>query len=413
MTQNFINEIRTQTETNIPEWDSNISFLPNSINTYAALVLPFDFELVKEETQTQTNPKDTNSFMGKIKSALHISNVNLPDSVKNNKNVKILAEYMQDKRNINKLGKAFGVIGSKFSGIAVAQALIDGKVTSKEALDYLFMGFAPAIGVQGSLMGYSGLNQIKDALSNGHIDVGAFVSGLRRTIKGGVDFKDMITRKDNQTAANVIEIDLTLSHSESYQSETPDRRVQSGQSLNEYIHNMPETFSISCALQEGKRYSKAEFTAIMKTIRDRKDVISLILGDDIFENVVLTDYSPSVDNTKSGMDYSLSFKKVIRSDIDTNTEVTIQQAPEFVSSEKSITTTGGLSGVGKGKGSSGSGSGISVANIMQEAAGQAETIISNRIGENGTARSTLNAAGHALNPDAYDYTPKRLKFKGK
>ena len=86
--------------------------------------------------------------------------------VKNNKNVKILAEYMQDKRNINKLGSAFGIIGSKFSGIAVVQALIDGKITSKEALDYLFMGFAPAIGIQGSLMGYSGLNQLKSAFYN-------------------------------------------------------------------------------------------------------------------------------------------------------------------------------------------------------------------------------------------------------
>lgn len=353
MTQNFINEIRNATQFDLPEWISNISSLPSSISTYGAIIIPFNIELVEQESQVQTNPKETNKFMGKIKSALHLSNVNLPDSVKNNKNVKILAEYMQDKRNINKLGSAFGIIGSKFSGIAVVQALIDGKITSKEALDYLFMGFAPAIGIQGSLMGYSGLNQIKDALRNGHIDVGAFISGFRRTLKGATDFKDMLTKKDSQTSANVIEIDLTLSHNESYQSETPDRRVQSGQSLNEYIHNMPETFSINCALQEGRRYSKAEFTAIMKTIRDRKDVVSLVLGDDIFDNLVLTDYSPSIDNIKSGMDYSLSFKKVIRSDIDTNTEVTIQQAPEFVSSENSVSSTGNLGGTSGNKSNNG------------------------------------------------------------
>lgn len=389
MTQNFVDEIRNITEVELPEWNSDMSLYANSIKTYGAIIVPFDIELVKQEAKVQTNPKETNKFIGKIKSALHLSNINLPDDVKNNKNVKILAEYMQDKRNINKLRSAFGILGTKFSGIAVAQALIDGKITSKEALDYLFMGFAPAIGIQGSVMGYSGLNQIKDALSNGRIDVGAFISGLRRTIQGITDFKDMLTKKDTQSSSNVIELDLTLSHSESYQSETPDRRVQNGQSLNEYIHNMPETFSLNCALQEGKRYSKAEFTAIIKMIRDRKDVVSLVLGDDIFENLVLTEYSPSIDNTKSGLDYSLSFKKVLRSDIDTNTEVTVQQAPKFVSSQDSITSTGslkGLSSSGNGKG------GIGGYDVFADAKEQYQSMLPNVDGD-GRLGSVLYTVG--------------------
>lgn len=324
-----------------------------NITTYGALVLPFDIKKTLQEAKVQVDPKESTKQQGKLKSALKRGGKNFSAAVKSSQNIKVLTDYMQDKRNANKFGAVANVIGSKFSGIAVAQALMDGNVSSREALDYLFMGFAPAIGVQGSLMGYSGLNQIKDALFDGSIDVGAFVSGLRRTIKGGVDLKDMLTRKNARVGANILEFDLTISHNETYSSETPDRRVQSGQSLNEFVHNMPETFDVQCALQEGKRYSKAEFRAILKQVRDRKEVVSLILGDEMFDNLILTDFSPSHDCTKSGMDYNLSFKKVTWGKIDTTTEVIIQTKPEGLDSDinsDSSSKTGKLNSGKVGKG---------------------------------------------------------------
>ena len=299
------------------------------ITTYGAIILPFDIEEVLKKNKVQNNPKITNSFKGKLRSALKLSpDENLIKSALKSpiQTFRTMAEYMYDNRN--EISGLMNTIGSKFSGIAVTQALINGKVTSKEALDYLFMGFAPALGVTGSLFGYSGLNQMKDALFNGSINVGAFISGFTRTLKGGVDLKDMLTKKTIKASANVLEFDLTISHNENYQSETPDRRVQNGQSLNEFIHNMPETFDVQCALQEGKRYSKAEFRAIIQEIRNNKEVISLALGDEIFDNLMLTGFSPTHDCTKSGMDYTLSFKKIYRNDIDETTEVSIQKLPK-------------------------------------------------------------------------------------
>lgn len=325
----------------------NINANIEGISSYGALLLPFDLDLAEEQAQTQTDPKEKTSFMGKLKSAMKNAKGNLSENIKQSKNVKILAEYMQDKRNIEKLGSAFGVVGSKFSGIAVTQAIIDGKITSKEARDYFFMGFAPAIGVQGSLMGYSGLSQMKDALKNGDINVGEFISGFRTVLKGATDLKDMLTKKNTISSANIIEFDLTVSHNMTFQSEAADRRVQNGQSLNEYVHNMPDIFNVSCALQEGKRYSKAEFKAIMQEVRRKKEVVSLILGDELFDNLILTDFSPNEDCTKSGMDYTLSFKKINRSDIDTTTEVTIQQAPKTLEEGNSMTigSNGSLEGI--------------------------------------------------------------------
>lgn len=300
----------------------------NGITTYGALLLPFD--ITKESVQSDA--KTVNDFKGKLKSALK----NAPSAIKNaitkpGQTLKTTAKYMKDNRQ--QISGLMNTIGSKFSGIAVTQALMTGKVTSKEALDYLFMGFAPALGVQGSLMGYSGLNQMKDALFNGSINVGAFVSGFTRTLKGATDLKDMLTNKQSRTSANVIQFDLTISHSETLQSETPDRRVQDGQTLNEYVHNMPDGFEVQCALQEGKRYSKAEFRAIFEYLRNRKEVVQLVLGDELFDSLILTNFNTSNDCSKSGMDYTLSFKKITFSEIDDKTEVTVQVKPQFIDTQ--------------------------------------------------------------------------------
>ena len=323
---------------------SNTSVI-NKITTYGALVLPFDAKKLLEENKTKTNPKTKNTFKGQLRSALNLSpNESLIKGALKSpiQTFETLSEYMKDERS--QMSKLTTVIGSKFSGIAVAQALANGKVTSKEALDYLFMGFAPALGVTGSLFGYSGLTQLKDALSNGSIDVGSLLNGFTRTLKGAVDLKDMLTRKKGRVGGDIIEFDLTISHNENYQSETPDRRVQNGQSLNEYIHNMPDGFDVQCALQEGKRYSKPEFRAIMKLIQKRKEVVSLILGNEMFDSLIITNFSPTNDCSKSGMDYTLSFKKITHSDIDTKTQVIISTKPEGLDEDVNKEKTGKLSG---------------------------------------------------------------------
>ena len=305
----------------------------NGITTYGALLLPFDVQKAKVKNDVKT----VNNFKGKLTSALK----NAPNTIKNaithpTQTLKNTAKYMKDNRQ--QISGLMNTIGSKFSGIAVTQALMNGSVTSKEALDYLFMGFAPALGIQGSLMGYSGLNQMKDALSNGTIDVGAFVSGFTRTLKGATDLKDMLTNKQTRTSANVIQFDLTISHTETAQSETPDRRVQNGQSLNEFVHNMPQVFDVQCALQENKRYSKAEFRAILEYLRNRKEVVQLVLGEELFDNLILTNFNSSNDCTKSGMDYTLSFKKINFSEIDDKTEVTIQVKPKMIEADSTMMT---------------------------------------------------------------------------
>lgn len=320
--------------------------LKSQVTTYGALILPYDIKAELQKNKPQNNPKVTTSLMGNLKSAFNTSTTKdtLKSAIKNpHQTFKTLSKYMTDNRDrITSTAKNLANdITTKYSGIAVAQTLINGKVTTREALDYLFMGFAPALGVQGSLMGYSGIQQMKEALFDGSIDVGSFINGITKTIKGATDLKDMLLNKKGRIDSRIIEFDLTQSHSESYQAETPDRRVQSGVSLNEYIHNMPVTFNVQCALQDNKRYSKPEFRAIIEqTIKD-KLVVALVLGDEMFEDLVITGFSPNNDCTRSGMTYELSFKKITFSEIDTETEVTLTDKPPTRQEETSTSTSAG------------------------------------------------------------------------
>jgi len=349
------------------------------ITSYGALLLPFDVtrEKVVQDVKIKQNLKN------KIKSAFQNAPNKIKSAIKNpTQTFKTLSKYMTDNRQ--KISGVMTTIGSKFSGIAVAQAIKDGNVSTSEALDYLFMGYAPALGITGSLFGYSGLKQLKDSLANGNIDVGSFINGFSRTLKGVTDLADTITNKKNHTSKNVIEFDLTVSHNETYQSETPDRRVQSGQSLNEFIHNMPETIDVQCALQDGRRYSKAEFRAILKYLRDRKETVQLVLGDELFDSLILTNFNPSHDCTKSGMDYSLSFKKIYRNDIDTKTEVTIQKVPIAMKDENELSissNTGSLKSLTSGKMGDVKMPNIENPDIKKDISGMVKDIIKNHGGE--------------------------------
>ena len=308
-------------------------------DTYGAIILPY----IPKVFAPKVDPKEKTSLMGKLTSAKDKAVGALKNAVTNpTQTFKDMATYLYDHRSEMMNYVTNLQLTSKFSGIAVAQALVNGKVTSKEALDYLFMGFAPALGVTASALGYSGITQMKDALFNGSFDVGGLVNGFTKAQKGIVQLKDQLMGKTTQSKGDVIEFDLTISHSESYTSETPDRRVENGNTLSETVHNLPPTFDVSVALQDGKRYTHGEIRAIFTELRDKKVPVKLALGDEIFEDLILTGFNPTNDCTKSGMDYNLSFKQIIIGYIDLTQKIVIQELP--ISMQE--TTVSGVSGAG-------------------------------------------------------------------
>ena len=210
------------------------------------------------------------------------------------------------------ISNTVNTVTTKYSGIAISQLLIDGKITSKSALDYLFLGVAPALNQVGIALGYTSINQMKRALFDGSINVGQFVSGLSNTLKGIYQTAAIDNYKNEVTNSNKrIYFDMTLSDSSQYQSETPDRRVEKGNDLSEFCHNLPATFDVQAELQDGKRYSKEEFRGLLTSLRDKMTPVTLYLGDEHFNNVILQNFSPNGQGSqKGGYEYSLQFKQI-------------------------------------------------------------------------------------------------------
>lgn len=262
--------------------------------TYASIILPYDYK----KAYLNANPKTKESLKGKLKSAAH-SGKNFLENA--GKVYDVLGKYMQTAEETV----------CKFSGIAVAQMLATGKVTNQDALDYLFLGFAPALDQQAIAMGYSGATQMKDAIKNGTINVGSFVSGFSKTLKGITDYRIGQKNKNNEQAKFILELDATFNHNEQYQSESPDRRVENGMSWQEVLHNLPEIFSLECGLQDGRRYGVEEFKGYLTQLRDSKVVFKMAIADEeMKESLVLQNFNPSVVGARSGLDYTLELKKV-------------------------------------------------------------------------------------------------------
>lgn len=313
----------------------------NRGQTYGAISLPFTpavFEPV-------VNDEQATSLKGKLKTAFNKTKDTVKDAFTSppKETFEKLTTYLSDERNMEKLKN--GAL-AKFSGIAVAQTLISGKVETKEALDYLFLGFAPALNVTAASLGYVGLTQMKDALANGTINVGSFVNGFSTALKGVTDLKDQIQGKDTLTKGNLIEIDLTISHSETYQAETPDRRVESGNTMSETVHNLPLTIRMECAIEDGKRYTTSDLRAVFTELRNKKELVTVYLGDDTFEDMCLVNFEPNKDTTRSGFDYSLEFKQVNIGIVDfqpVNMQPTLKTIKEDVSTTTVTTASGNAS----------------------------------------------------------------------
>ena len=173
----------------------------------------------------------------------------------------------------------------------------------------------------------------------------------------------MWKKEEKSTQNNRIYFDMTLSDSSQYQSETPDRRVEKGNDLTEFCHNLPVTYSVNCELQDGKRYSKDEFRGLFVQLRDKRVPITLYLGDEHFNQLILQEFSPNGQGSqKTGYEYTLNFKQITYGSIE---EVVLQS---FATAPSSA-----IGGSGSGSGSSGV---KNTSNAKQ--AGQKQTIPKNK-----------------------------------
>lgn len=301
--------------------------------TYAKLILPY----TPVDQQVNTSPKAKMSLKGKLTSALSNASNAVKNAVKNpGQTMSNLGKYLQQNED---------AIVNKFSGIAMGQLLVDGKVTNEAALDYLFLGAFPALNQSYAALGYTGISQMKTAMLDGTINVGNFVNGFTKTLKAVTDLKNKVKNIESFKEKNVIEIDIVYSHQEEYLSESGDRRVQEGMTWTEFIHNLPETFNLNCGLQDNKRYSVQEFKDLLRFLRMKKVPFSIEVDEELIENVILQNFQPSREGATNALDYILQLKKARVGNVE-SAEIVILPLPttaeDSASGEGGTVSTGGL-----------------------------------------------------------------------
>lgn len=230
-----------------------------------------------------------------------------------------LGSLMTSAKNMNFTGKdgvfsqiSKGVgqlndINSKFSVIAMAQLAKDGRISNKDAINYFCTGFSNQLGLTAVSMGYQTVDACVSALKDGSINGTQFLSNIGK-------YTSFLSRQDDIVNINreqVIIIDSVLSEQPGdRQIETAERRVENGQTLTEFLHNMPETFTLNCAFYEGENYTWSDFKGYMDYLIDKKTEVTLQLGDDAYNHLVLTQFTPNRDTPTSARTYDLGFKKL-------------------------------------------------------------------------------------------------------
>ena len=208
--------------------------------------------------------------------------------------------------SLSKGVSALDEINSKFNVIGMTQLLADGKISNSDALNYLCTGLAPQLGYTAVAMGYQSVDALKSALSSGNLNVGQFFSSMGR-------FTDYLSEQAvlaNINKEQVIFIDLVLSENFTKAAETAERRVQSGQTLAEFVHILPPYGDLNCQFIEKVNYAKDEFEWQLDYLINKKVPITVQLGAEEYPGYVLTKHNPIKDRPVNGYEYTLNFKKI-------------------------------------------------------------------------------------------------------
>lgn len=186
--------------------------------------------------------------------------------------------------------------------------IINGEpITSQSMMDGLFNGFAPAIDMTAVQMGYNSVKEMQVAVKNGNINVANFMQGFSGALSTVVNNKKQAA--DYSYLGDEITIDMIIDIDRQNIAETPDRRVQSGQVYNEYIHILPKVLSFSGKIKDGGKYTADEYEEILDGVFQSKKPFTFRAGEKVFENYVFTSFIPA-NNFEQSLNFSAEIKKI-------------------------------------------------------------------------------------------------------
>lgn len=263
--------------------------------TYAAFYLPKD-----DAPAAVLNAVKTQSIKDRLTGAFNSAKT----SVKN-------FDLAQMAKNIN-LQSATDFT-QKYAVAALTMIINQKPVTNQMMLDSLFNGLAPALNITAAQTGFNSLMEMKNAIKAGNINIANFMQGFSNGLSIVTD--SMTGSQDYSKYGEEIVIDLLTNFSRNYISETPDRRVQEGQTYNEYLHNLPLTLTFSGMIKDGENYSAHEFSDRLEEVMLNKVPFTFRAGRKIFENYVFTSFRP-IRETENGINFEAEIKLIEKGDVE-------------------------------------------------------------------------------------------------
>lgn len=186
--------------------------------------------------------------------------------------------------------------------------IINGEpITNQSMMDGLFNGFAPAMDMTAVQMGYNSVKEMQVAVKNGNINVANFMQGFSGALSTVVNNKKQAV--DYSYLGDEITIDMVVEIDRQNIAETPDRRVQSGQVYNEYIHILPKVISFTGKIKDGGKYSADQYEEILDGVFQSKKPFTFRAGEKIFENYIFTSFIPA-NNFEQSLNFSAEIKKI-------------------------------------------------------------------------------------------------------
>jgi len=263
--------------------------------TYAAFYIQPD-----KTAQKLPNALQTQGIKGQIENAFK----NAKNSLQNF-DIKQMAKNI-NLQNVTAFTQKYGVAG-------LTMIINQRPVTNQMMLDSLFNGIAPAMGITAGQLGYNSVMQMKAAAQAGTINVASFMSGLSGALDAVTGGATGLI--DYSKYGEEIPIDLTTSFSENHTMETPDRRVQAGQTYNEYYHILPLTLPFSGVIKDNKNFTAHEFSDRLTEIADSLKPFTFRAGEKVYENYVFVNFQPRRE-TENGITFDAEIKYIESGDVE-------------------------------------------------------------------------------------------------
>ena len=195
----------------------------------------------------------------------------------------------------------------KYATAGLTEIINGNPITNKTMLEALFNGYAPAIDMTAVQMGYNSVKEMQNAIKSGNINVANFIQGFSGALSTVINNKKQAT--DYTYLGDEITIDMVIDIDRQNIAETPDRRVQSGQVYNEYIHILPKVLSFSGKIKDGGKYTADEYEEILDDVFQSKKPFTFRAGEKVFENYVFTSFIPA-NNFEQSLNFSAEIKKI-------------------------------------------------------------------------------------------------------